>query len=473
MDEDLAFLPAWELRQLIATKQVSPVEITELYFKRIETLDSHLNCYLTLNHDEAMETAQRAEEAVARGEALGPLHGLPISIKDIEISKGIRTTSGSLAFKDRVPDEDSIVVERVRKAGAIVLGKTNTPEFGMLGATENRLGDHCRNPWDTERTAGGSSGGAAAGTVAGLCSLATGSDGGGSVRIPASFCGVYGIKPTQGRVPRYSGASAAPIGNYTGQPGPLTRTVRDSAMLLQVLAGYDARDATSLRETPPDLLAAVDRDITGLRIAWSPDYGHATVDPEVAEGASKAASVFEELGCSVEEIDFPVESPFEIWWTLSCANSYASNGDLLASRADELTWYAREALEYGATVTGAAFTRAMGRMDQVKAQMADLFEKYDLLLSPTMPSTAMPVGQYPEGIGDTEAQPGYWRFLPFTHPINIAGHAAASVPCGFSSDGMPIGLHVVGPRGGEGTIIAASAAFERARPWAQKKPPVS
>ena len=309
MDESLAFAPASDLRQLITTKQVSPVEITDLYFRRIEALDSQLNSYLTLNHDEAMETAKRAEEAVTRGGPLGPLHGLPISIKDLEFSKGLRTTSGSLVFKDRVPDEDSVVVERVRKAGAILLGKTNTPEFGMLGATENRLGDHCRNPWDTGRTAGGSSGGAAAGTAAGLCSLATGSDGGGSVRIPASFCGVYGIKPTQGRVPRYSGASAAPIGNYTGQSGPLTRTVRDSAMLLQVLAGYDARDATSLRETPPDFLAAVDRDITGLRIAWSPDYGHAAVGPEVEEGASKAASVFEELGCSVEEIDFQVESP--------------------------------------------------------------------------------------------------------------------------------------------------------------------
>ena len=164
---------------------------------------------------------------------------------------------------------------------------------------------------------------------------------------------------------------------------------------------------------------------------------------------------------------------FEIWWTLSCANSYASNGSLLEGSADELNWYAREALEYGATVTGAEFTRAMGRMDQVKAQMADLFEKYDMLLSPTMPSTAMPVGQYPEDIGDTEAQPVYWRFLPFTHPINIAGHAAASVPCGFSSNSLPIGLHIVGRRGGEETVIAASAAFEAARPWAHKRPPVS
>ncbi|MCH8186905.1 MAG: amidase, partial [Chloroflexi bacterium] len=266
MDENLAFAPASELRSLIANKQVSPVELTELYFERIDRLDPKLNAYLTLTRDEAMESARAAEQAVVRGDELGPLHGLPISIKDLEMTKGIRTTGGSLAFKDRVPAEDSIVVERVRKAGAVVLGKTNTPEFGLLGETRNRLGDDCRNPWNVERTSGGSSGGAGAAVVSGLCSLATGSDGGGSVRIPASFCGVYGIKPTQGRVPRYSGTSAPIVANQTSQSGPMSRTVEDSALLLQVLAGHDSRDPTSLRDSPPDFVAALDRDIRGLRI---------------------------------------------------------------------------------------------------------------------------------------------------------------------------------------------------------------
>ena len=203
VDDDLAFASASELASLIAGKQVSPVELTELYFSRIEKLDPRLSSYLTLTRDEAIESAQAAEEAVTRREALGPLHGLPIAVKDLQMTKGIRTTGGSLAFKDRIPDEDSAVVERVRKAGAVILGKTNTPEFGMLGATENRLGDECRNPWDPDRTSGGSGGGSAAALAAGLCSLATGGDGGGSIRIPASFCGVYGIKPTQGRVSSY------------------------------------------------------------------------------------------------------------------------------------------------------------------------------------------------------------------------------------------------------------------------------
>jgi Asp-tRNA(Asn)/Glu-tRNA(Gln) amidotransferase A subunit family amidase len=226
MDQDLAFAPAMEIRQLIASKKLSPVEITELFFSRIESLDPQLNAYLTLSRDGALSAASESEQAVVRGDRLGPLHGVPIAIKDLEMTAGIRTTLGSLLFQDRVPDVDSAVVERVRAAGAIILGKTNTPEFGMIGHTQNRLGDHCRNPWNTERTAGGSSGGACAALAAGLCSLATGSDGGGSIRIPASFSGVYGIKPSQGRVPFYCAGAA---GCQPGQPvGP---TVQDCPRL--------------------------------------------------------------------------------------------------------------------------------------------------------------------------------------------------------------------------------------------------
>ena len=267
MDERLAFAPAHELAGLIATKQVSPVEITELYFERIERLDSQLHAYLALMRDEAVQAARAAEEAVVRGDQLGPLHGVPISVKDMQMTKGVATTTGCLAYRDRVPDADAAVVERVRASGAIILGKTNTPEFGLLGATENRLGDDCRNPWNTERTSGGSSGGAGAAVVAGLCSLATGGDGGGSIRIPASFCGTYGIKPTQGRVSSFAGVASAPIANLTSQQGPMSRTVRDSVILLQALSGYDPRDIGSLNEPVPDFMAALDRDVKGLRIA--------------------------------------------------------------------------------------------------------------------------------------------------------------------------------------------------------------
>ncbi len=472
MDEKLAFAPASELRTLVATKQVSPVELTELYFERIDRLDSKLNAYLTLTRDEAMESARAAEQAVVRGDELGPLHGLPISIKDLEMTKGIRTTGGSLAFKDRVPAEDSIVVERVRKAGAVVLGKTNTPEFGLLGETRNRLGDDCRNPWDVERTSGGSSGGAGAAVVSGLCSRATGRDGGGAVRIPASFCGVYGIKPTQGRVPRYSGISAAILANQTSQPGPMSRTVEDSALLLQVLAGHDSRDPSSLRDSSPDFVAAVNRDIKGLRIAWSPDYGYAAVDPEVAAVSSRAAQLFGELGCSVGEAPLSLVDPFDAFWTIFSTNNYASYGGLLESHADELTDYARGCIENGAGVTGAEYAGAVGHIDRLKARFADVFDDYDLLLSPTMAVPAFPGGESPSRIDGKDVHP-FWGYLPFTFPINLVGHAAASVPCGFSSDGLPIGLHIVGRRGHEETVIAASAAFERAQPWTDRRPPTS
>ncbi|MCY3637976.1 MAG: amidase [Chloroflexi bacterium] len=472
IDENLAFTPASELAALIADKQVSPVELTQLYFDRIDRLDSQLNSYLTLTQDEAMQAARDAESAVMRGDALGALHGVPISIKDLELTKGIRTTSGCFVFKDRIPDEDSIVVERVKASGAIILGKTNTPEFGHRGTTENLLGEPCRNPWNTERTPGGSSGGAAAGLAAGLCAISTGSDGGGSVRIPASFCGLYGIKPTQGRVPRYGGRSTPAIANQLSQSGPITRTVRDSAILLQALAGRDARDARSLRDTPGDYIAALDRDISGLRIGWSSDFGYAAVDPEVMDVCGKAAQVFGELECEVSDSGFTIDSPQEAFRVLFAVNTYASSGYLLHEHGGDLTDYFRANMEFAATQTAADYARAIGELDIVKARFDEYFENYDLLLSPTMAVPAFEIEQHPTSVAGQEVDP-FFGYLPFTYPVNAIGHPAASVPCGFSSDGMPIGLHIVGRHGDEETVLAASAAFERVMPWVHKMPPVS
>ena len=474
IDENLAFAPSHELAELIADKQVSPVEITQLYYDRIERLDDKLNSYLTLTKDNALASARAAEDAVMRGDALGSLHGVPISIKDLQMTKGVRTTLGSLAYKDNVPAADSAVVERVKATGAVILGKTNTPEFGLLGANENRLGDDCRNPWNTERTSGASSGGAGAAVASGLCSLGTGGDGGGSIRIPASFCGIYGIKPTQGRVSSFSGVPTTPLVNITSQQGPMSRTVKDSAILLQALAGYDRRDSASLRAPVPDFVGAVDKDISGLRIAWSPDYGYAGVDAEVAEVSAAAARAFEGMGCVVESSDLALESPFETWWVFFAANVSVTQGHLLDDPADPLSWYGRMAIEDGKEYSAGDFIKAMGARDRMINQFADVFDDYDLLLSPTMATTAFPVQEYPHEVGGkTNANKRGWGFLPFTHPINTIGHPAASVPCGFSSDGMPIGLHIVGRKGDEATVIAASAAFERAMPWADKRPAVS
>ena len=472
MDSELCFAPATKLRQLIDAREVSIVELVEMFYRRIEELNPRLNAYLALCPDQALAEAREAQQAVQRGDSSGKLHGIPISIKDLEVTKGIPTTLGSAVFRDRVPDVDSVVVERVRQAGAIILGKTNTPEFGQSGTTENRLGGPCRNPWDTERTPGGSSGGAAAALASGLCTLATGSDGGGSIRIPASFSGVFGIKPTQGRVPRYGGYGL-PAANHFSQSGPMSRTVADTALLLQVLAGPDHRDPTALREAAPDFVEQLRSGVRGWRIAWSHDLGYAGVDPEVVRVTETAARLFQELGAEVEDTDLTIEEPFPAFFAVFATATYASYGHLLEENGDDLTDYVRDTFEHAAPLTAADLSRALLRVDQLRRQMETFFDEYDLLLTPTMAVPAFPIDQRPSVIGGKEVKIPFWGYLPFTFPINMTGQTASSVPCGFSADGMPIGLHIVGPRGAEARVLQASAAFEEARPWAQNRPPVS
>lgn len=475
MDQELAFASAITLRRLMESKEVSCVEVVEMFFNRIQELNPRLNAYLALDQERAKEQAETAQRAFNNGESLGPLHGIPISIKDLEMTDGIPTTLGSAMFAGRTPELDSIVVERVKKAGAIILGKTNTPEFGLSGTTENRLGDACRNPWDTARTPGGSSGGAAAALAAGLCTLATGSDGGGSIRIPASFSGVFGIKPSQGRVPRYGGYGF-PSANHFSQSGPMSRTVADTALLLQVLAGPDPRDPVSMRETPPDFSAGLGQGVSNLRIAWSPDLGYAGVDPEVVRITENAARVFEELGAVVEAANLAIDDPFQAFWDVFATASYTSYGHLLEEHREEFTYYGLRAFEHGAEVSGSDLSRALLRVDQLRRQMEDFFDDYDLLLTPTMAVPAFPIEERPSVIGGKEIDP-FWGYLPFTFPINMTGQTASSVPCGFSEDpssaGMPVGLHIVGPRGAEARVLQASAAFETARPREDKRPPIS
>ena len=471
-DDDLAFTPAWQLRRLIGEKKISPVELTELFLRRIETLNPKLNAYLTVVAEEAVTTAREAEAAVKRGDKLGPLHGVPISIKDLTATRGIRTTRGSLLFKNFVPDEDEVVVERIRQAGAVILGKTNTPEFGHLGTSENLLGDYCRNPWDLRCTSGGSSSGAAAGLAAGLHPLAQGSDGGGSIRIPASMCGVYGIKPTQGRVPR-----AYPVPGGWGifvQNGPMARTVRDAAVLLQVLAGPDTGDPTCILEPPPDFLTTLGEGVHGLRIGWSPTMGSVPVDPEVRHSIEEAAQVFTELGATVEEADFALdhEEVWEVFKTFFWSDYAANLGELLATRSEEVTPSIRVIVETAGRWNVSRLALAFRELEWHRARVAGLFERFDLLLTPTLATTAFPVEQRPAVIDGQPVNP-YWGFTPFTYAFNMSGNPAASIPCGFDGKGLPIGLHIVGRKGEESTVLRASAAFEAAHPWADHRPPVS
>ena len=472
-DRELAFTPAWELAERMRKRDLSPVEVTEYFLRRIEALDGQLNAFLTVCGDEAMAQAREAEAALSRGDAVGPLHGLPVPIKDLNATKGVRTTRGSRFFKDEVPDEDDIIVERVKAAGGIIIGKTNTPEFGHRGTTENMIGEPCRNPWNVAHTPGGSSGGAAAAVAAGLSPIATGSDGGGSIRIPASFSGIFGIKPTQGRVARLYPTPGG-WGQF-GQNGPMSRNVRDSVLLFQALAGPDPRDPTALQEAVPNFSDALDGGgVKGLRIGWSADYGYNAVDPEVVASVTTAVGAFTELGAHVEEVVPPIDGDtvFETFRTLFASDNLANVGALLDSNADDLTPSLRRMLETARTYGADRIMRALHELEWHRARMDRFFDDYDLLLSPTMAVPAFRIEEFPDVIGGRSVDP-MWGYTPFTYPINMSGQTASSVPCGFSSGGLPIGLHIIGPKGAEVRVLRASAAFEAARPWAHLLPPVS
>lgn len=480
---ELAFIPAHELRRLIGEKRLSPVELTEACIRRIESLNPRLNAFLTIAADHALADAREAEAAVVRGDPLGPLHGIPVSLKDLEPAKGIRCTRGSLVFRDWIADRDEIAVERLKRAGAIVVGKTNTPEFGRLGTTENRLGDDCRNPWDARATTGGSSGGAAASVAAGMVPIAQGSDGGGSIRIPSSFCGTFGIKATQGRVPRRSQGVASwhPV-NFSCI-GPMTRNVRDAAIVLRVLAGpADDAEHTTMRDAPPDYESAVFGDegasgdrpagsMKGVRIAWCPDFGGAVVDPEIRQQVESSVRAFERLGATVEPaaVDLKIDWLWQTYYTITAVKTAYAFGTLMEEKGELLTDYVKGDIAWGRRTAIDRYHRALCELEQYRNSIAELFQGFDLLMMPTTAVAAFTCRKNP-GLIDGKHVAARWGFYPFTFPFNMAGNPAANVPCGFTSKGMPVGLQIVGRRGDEVSVLRASAAFEAERPWAGRKP---
>ena len=455
------------------SKQVSPVELTELFLQRIEDINDQLSSFLLVPHDIAIEQAKNAENAILHGDDLGPLHGLPIPIKDNQMTGGIRTTSGSVIFKDHVPKNNAAFVDRIREAGGTILGKTNCSELGFVGTCENSLGITGKNPWDTNRTPGGSSGGAAAAVAAYLAPVATGGDGGGSLRIPANFCGVYAIKPTLGRVSGYSGIPAPPAPNFFGQPGPITRTVKDAALLLQTMAGFDRRDPISIRSAPPDFIASTERPIDGLRIAWSPDFGFADVDPDVARITRDAALAFQDFGCTVEEINITLLEPYDSFGTIQAATAYNNLVKYLDEFGSQMTAYGQYWMERGSQVTTAEYSAALGRIDELKAIFDDIFECYDLVLAPVARFPAFINEPFPGSItGTSSFSEQFWNGA-FTMHSNATGCPAASIPAGLTPDRLPVGLQIIGPKFDEETVLAASATFESAHPWIQHRPPVS
>jgi aspartyl-tRNA(Asn)/glutamyl-tRNA(Gln) amidotransferase subunit A len=466
--DDLCWLSALELAAQIRAKKISPVEVVDAVLARIERVNPILNAFCTLTADEARDAAQAAEVSVMTGEELGPLHGVPVSIKDLLFTRRLLTTGGSRLFADHVPEEDAVSVERLKGAGAIILGKTNTAEFGHKAVTDNPLFGITRNPWSPSLTPGGSSGGSAAAVAAGMGPLALGTDDGGSIRIPASFCGIYGLKPSFGRVPRGAGFPGWETLSHTG---PMTRTVRDAALVLDALAGPDDRDRFSLpADAGPSYLESCEGGLAGLSVAWSADLGHAIVDPEVAEICAKAAEDFEALGCHVEVVTPGWDDPEEIFRAIAPAEIFSAWGDRLEEGADRLDRSLVALLKYGEGITARQYLAATARRQEFWTEVQRFLARFDLLLTPTVAVPAFPVAR--PAVKEIDGRPvSPLGWIPFCFPFNLTGQPAASVPVGFTSAGLPVGLQIVGRRFADRTVLAASAAFEAAHPWVARRPP--
>ncbi|MGW3622596.1 amidase [Streptomyces sp. NPDC000880] len=467
-------MPATQLAARIHNAEISPVEVVEAVLSRMESLEGELHAFCTPTPELALDQARRVADTIARGEPVGPLAGVPVGVKDLIATKGIRTAMGSPAYEDFVPEEDDIVVERIKAAGAVIIGKTNVPEFGYSGVGHSPIAPATRNPWNTAMTPGGSSAGSGAAVASGVGPVALGSDGGGSVRIPAAHCGVYGYKGSMGRVPLYPGCRDERYPGLSGWEslehiGPLSRTVDDAALMMSVLAGPDPRDRHSLPAGDVDWLAATSGDISGLRVAFSADLGYAAVDPQVREITRRAADVFEkELGCTVEEADPGWEDPFDAFWAL-----VINETDLTGMRAlvdtygDRMSPHLVDVLTRNWTAEQLT-DGVMARKGVVNA-MWKFMSRYDLLLTPTLAVPPFPVHMQGPEIIDGRAVPTT-AWLSFTLPINMTGQPAATVPAGFTADGLPVGLQIIGRHLDDATVLRASACFEKAAPWADRWP---
>ena len=480
----LCFLPATELAARIRRRDISPVEVVDAYLARIAHRNPVINAYTLVLADEARAAARVAERAVAVGGPLGPLHGVPVAIKDLDDVAGVPTSMGSRAVLNRVPKKSAIVVERLIAAGAVILGKTNTPEFGHKGITDNLRFGPTHTPWAIGHNAGGSSGGSAAAVADGLAALAQGTDGGGSVRIPASFSGVVGFKASFGRVPSVTRPDAFLWGHPLVHIGPLARTVADAALMASVMAGPHARDPLSLPDDGVDYRASVGRPAGALKVAYSPRLGNFPVDPRVAAVIKGAAATLAGQGMNVDEVELalkPHHGELAALWVRTIAIHYgaiaehlkAEGLDLLGEHADELSPDFRAMLESAGRVSAVEHALDDILRTQVFDALEDVFERYDVIISPTL--AVPPVRNASDGNTRGPSQINGEAVDPLigwcmTYPINFTGHPAISVPAGLTRDGLPIGLQIIGRRHADETVLAMAAAFERMQPWFSSYP---
>ena len=457
---DIPYLSASELSSLIERREVSPVEATRAYLARIDELDFKFNAYLTVSRKQALQQAAEAEREIARGEHRGPLHGVPVAVKDQLWTRGIRTTGGSRILADFVPEEDATVVANLKAAGAVILGKTNLTEFAIGGPHSYA---NARNPWDLDTSAGSSSSGSGSATSAYLCATSLGEDTGGSIRFPAAWCGLVGLRPTWGRVSRYG----VMRGVWSmDQVGPISRTVEDCAITLGAIAGYDPKDPYTSDRPVPDYRRALGGDLKGMRIGLVTELTNSeVVDPEVRESVARATAVLGELGASVEEVSLPLSAhATTIFWTHISVEPASTHASWLRERLKDYGYSNRISLLMGSVMPAQAYYKGQKLRSVLRDQVHGALERYDLLVSPTIGATAQKV----EGTG---TDPARRRPYMLTFTFNIANCPAISVPCGFSSSGLPIGLQIGGRPFSEETILKAAHAYEQATPWHTMRPP--
>nr|WP_202508055.1 amidase [Amycolatopsis rubida] len=460
-------MPARELARRLRIRELSAREVLQAHLDRIEQVNPQINAIVTLTAERALSEAAAADERLAHGEEVGPLHGIPVAHKDTHDVAGVRTTYGSPIFADHVPDSDTLVVERIRNAGAITLGKTNTPEFGAGSHTMNSVFGATRNPYRRELSAGGSSGGAAAALAAGLQPLAEGSDMGGSLRNPASFCNVVGLRPSPGRVPTWP---AALPWEALGVQGPMGRTVADVALLLSVIAGHDERNPIALDQPAAPFAGSLDADLAGLRVAWSPDLGGLPVDPAVTAVLEPAVRVFAELGCRVDPACPDLAAADEVFRTLRGWLFHTGFSGLLEEHPDKMKQTLAGNIAFGATLSGADIARAQTRQLQLITGMREFFTEYDLLLAPVSQVPPFPVEwEYPETVAG-QPMHDYLEWMRSAYSISATGCPALSVPAGFTGDGRPVGLQIIAPLRGELRLLRAAHAFEQATGHGNRRP---
>lgn len=460
--DDLTMLSATELLQLYRRRQLSPVEVTRQVMRRIEERNPHLNAFCLVDPESALAAARKSEARYLRGEQAGLLDGVPVSIKDLLLTRGWPTLRGSKTVNpNQAWDQDAPAVARLREHNAVLLGKTTTPEFGCKGTCDSPLTGITRNPWNPALTSGGSSGGAAVAVATGMGPLAIGSDGAGSIRIPSSFCGIFGLKPSFGRVPSWPPMS--PFGGTWSTAGPHARTVADAALLMNVICLPDARDWMALPYDPTDYRIGLERGVRELRVAYSPRLGYVrNLDSEVEQTVRGAVDVFVSLGAKVEEVDPGFENTEELMIKLWAGGSAWSYSRLdAAQRAVVDPLYAWQA-ELGAGMTTVEYLSLVARRVELGALMRQFHTRYDLLLTPAVAVPPFPVRDAMVPLDKPEE---FFSWTPYTHPFNLTQQPAASIPCGRTAGGLPIGLQIVGPMHDDGLVLRAARAFESASNW--------